>query len=117
MWTGHAAEWQDKQNLSDPVSEHSYCQRAKACGALLYKQLWREQEPENTLLLSAPGNGKTTLLRDLIRLFSNGDEAHPGKRIGLVDERSEIAGCLHGIPQNDLGSGQMCWMGARKWKG
>ena len=29
----------------------------KACGALLYKQLWREQEPENTLLLSAPGNG------------------------------------------------------------
>ena len=75
----------------------------KACGALLYKQLWREQEPENTLLLSAPGNGKTTLLRDLIRLFSNGDEAHPGKRIGLVDERSEIAGCLHGIPQNDLG--------------
>ena len=26
-----------------------------------------------------------------------------GKRIGLVDERSEIAGCLHGIPQNDLG--------------
>lgn len=75
----------------------------KACGALLYKQLWREQEPENTLLLSAPGNGKTTLLRDLIRLFSKGDEAHPGKRIGLVDERSEIAGCLHGIPQNDLG--------------
>ena len=29
VWTGHAAEWQDKQNLSDPVSEHSYCQRAK----------------------------------------------------------------------------------------
>ena len=103
MWTGHAAEWQDKQNLSDPVSEHRIARERKACGALLYKQLWREQEPENTLLLSAPGNGKTTLLRDLIRLFSNGDEAHPGKRIGLVDERSEIAGCLHGIPQNDLG--------------
>ena len=75
----------------------------KACGALLYKQLWREQEPENTLLLSAPGNGKTTLLRDLIRLFSNGDEAHPGKRIGLVDERSEIGGSYQGIPQNDVG--------------
>ncbi len=75
----------------------------KGCGTSVYKQLWREMVPESTLLLSAPGTGKTTLLRDLIRLFSNGDEYHPGKRIGLVDERSEIAGCLHGIPQNDLG--------------
>lgn len=75
----------------------------KGCGALIYQQLWREQEPQNTLLLSAPGIGKTTLLRDLIRLFSNGDEEHLGKRVGLVDERSELAGCLHGVPQNDLG--------------
>ena len=75
----------------------------KGCGKTVYEQLWKHGEPENTLVLSAPGTGKTTFLRDLIRLFSNGDEIHPGKRIGLVDERSEIAGCLHGIPQNDVG--------------
>ena len=75
----------------------------KGCGKEVYEQLWKYGEPENTLLLSAPGTGKTTLLRDLIRLFSNGDEMHCGKRIGLVDERSELAGCLHGIPQNDVG--------------
>ena len=75
----------------------------KECGKTVYEQLWENDEPENTLVLSAPGTGKTTLLRDLIRLFSNGDEVHSGKRIGLVDERSEIAGCLHGIPQNDVG--------------
>lgn len=75
----------------------------KGCGQSVYEQLWNEEIPQNTLLLSAPGAGKTTLLRDLIRLFSNGDKKHKGKRVGLVDERSEIAGCLHGIPQNDVG--------------
>lgn len=75
----------------------------KGCGKSVYEQLWEHDEPENTLVLSAPGTGKTTLLRDLIRLFSNGDEMHSGKRVGLVDERSELAGCLHGIPQNDVG--------------
>ncbi len=53
---------------------------------------------ENTLIVSAPGMGKTTLLRDLIRLFSN-----EGKNVGVVDERSEIASCYLGKPQNDVG--------------
>ena len=63
----------------------------KECGKTVYEQLWENDEPENTLVLSAPGTGKTTLLRDLIRLFSNGDEVHSGKRIGLVDERSAVS--------------------------
>lgn len=53
---------------------------------------------ENTLIVSAPGMGKTTLLRDLIRLLSN-----EGKNVGVVDERSEIASCYLGKPQNDVG--------------
>lgn len=53
----------------------------------------------NTLILAAPGCGKTTLLRDLIRLLS--DEA--GLRVGVADERSELAGCYQGIPQLDVG--------------
>ena len=52
----------------------------------------------NTLIISPPGAGKTTLLRDCIRSLS-----YDGIKVGLVDERSEIAACYHGIPQNDIG--------------
>jgi len=59
----------------------------------------------NTLIVSAPGVGKTTLLRDLIRRLSNGIEqiAFKGINIGVVDERGEIAAMYRGIPQNDVG--------------
>ena len=57
----------------------------------------------HTLLISPPGAGKTTLLRDLIRQISNGTEYITGENVGVVDERSEIAGCCMGIPQNDVG--------------
>lgn len=57
----------------------------------------------NTLILSPPGAGKTTLLRDCIRLLSLGRNDRAGCKISVVDERSEIAACYHGIPQNDLG--------------
>ena len=94
----------------------------------------------HTILFAPPGVGKTTYLRDCIRLLSNGEEGkdrgsaltgsferpkagaghenkagkmlemrkqHGGKvraqTVGVVDERSEIAACYQGIPQNDLG--------------
>ncbi len=57
----------------------------------------------NILLIAPPGCGKTTMLRDLIRQVSNGNEWAEGKQIGVVDERSEIAGSYMGIPGNDLG--------------
>lgn len=57
----------------------------------------------HTLLISPPRCGKTTLLRDLIRQFSNGREGYAGVCVGVVDERSEIGACYQGIPQNDLG--------------
>lgn len=57
----------------------------------------------NTLIISPPGCGKTTMLRDLIRQISDGTEQIPGKTVGLIDERSEIAGCYNGAPQNDIG--------------
>lgn len=58
---------------------------------------------KSALLLSPPGCGKTTLLRDLIRQISNGNAYGPGLTVGVVDERSELAGSYCGIPQNDLG--------------
>lgn len=57
----------------------------------------------NTLILAPPGCGKTTLLRDLIRQVSDGNEFGPGQTVGVVDERSELAGAYLGVPQNDLG--------------
>lgn len=54
----------------------------------------------NTLIVSPPGCGKTTLLRDVIRIFSSGEY---GVNVGVVDERSEIASCYLGIPQNEVG--------------
>lgn len=57
----------------------------------------------HTLIISPPRCGKTTLLRDIIRQLSSGTKDAPGVTVGVVDERSEIAGCYQGIPQNDLG--------------
>lgn len=59
----------------------------------------------NTLIVSPPGKGKTTMLRDIIRNISNGiDEIHfKGMTCGVVDERGEIAAIYKGVPQNDIG--------------
>lgn len=58
-----------------------------------------------TLIVSPPGKGKTTILRDAIRQISNGIEKlnFKGKTCGVVDERGEIAAMYKGIPQNDVG--------------
>jgi stage III sporulation protein AA len=68
--------------------------------------LWKEGRFLKTLLLSPPAAGKTTLLREIVREISNGvpEMNIPGNRVGLVDERSEIAGCFLGEPQLDVGS-------------
>ncbi len=58
---------------------------------------------KNVLLISPPGCGKTTLLRDLIRQVSDGNRHGGGMTVGVVDERSELAGTFCGIAQNDLG--------------
>lgn len=59
----------------------------------------------NTLLISPPQCGKTTLLRDIARGLSDGIPAleFKGIKVGIVDERSEIAACYKGVPQNNVG--------------
>lgn len=57
----------------------------------------------NTLLISPPGCGKTTMLRDIIRQVSDGTVYGRGRNVGVVDERSEIAGSYLGVAQNDVG--------------
>ena len=59
----------------------------------------------NTLIVSEPGAGKTTILRDCVRKISNGmEQIHfNGITVGLVDERGEIAAMYKGIAQNEIG--------------
>lgn len=63
----------------------------------------RSESILHTLILSPPQMGKTTLLRDIARKLSNGFLGFKGVKIGVVDERSEIAGCFEGIPQRNVG--------------
>ena len=55
--------------------------------------------PRSTLIVSEPGMGKTTLLRDMARQLSDG-----GLCVGLSDERHEIAACVDGAPTMDVGA-------------
>ena len=75
----------------------------RGCADDILPHIRRSDGIYNTLMLSPPGIGKTTFLRDLIRQLSAGDAGTPGMKVGVVDERSEIAACHLGIPQNDLG--------------
>ena len=59
----------------------------------------------NTLIVSQPGCGKTTITRDLVRQISTGIKRlkFKGMNVGVVDERGEIASLYKGISQNEVG--------------
>lgn len=69
------------------------------CGEAVLPSLIQDGTLQHTLILSPPGGGKTTMLRDLIRLISDRLEL----TVGVADERSEIGGCYRGVPQCDIG--------------
>ena len=58
---------------------------------------------QSTLIISPPQQGKTTLLRDLARALSYGGNRKDALKVAIVDERSEIAACVRGIPSFDVG--------------
>lgn len=64
------------------------------------------QRFHHTLIISPPQRGKTTLLRDAARVIAEGAwrGAERAKKVGIVDERSEIAACINGKPTFDVGA-------------
>lgn len=70
----------------------------RGCSDGLYRYLYGDGQYYHTLLFAPAGHGKTTYLRDLLRLLSDN-----GLRVGIADERSELAACRHGVPQHDVG--------------
>lgn len=75
---------------------------AKTAAPYLHGAKGRGQ-PLNTLIISPPGLGKTTLLRDLIRMMSNGECGFSGFNVGVIDERGELAGAYRGSAVLDCG--------------
>lgn len=64
---------------------------------------------QSTLILSPPGYGKTTLLRELIRKLSSS-----GRRVSVADERGEIAAISGRTSHFDLGPNTDVMTGGEK---
>lgn len=72
----------------------------KGCANTLFRRFQSKPFFPGILIVSLPGCGKTTLLRDLIRLIS---DTATGSNISVIDERNELSGTFRGEAQNDLG--------------
>lgn len=77
----------------------------KQAGAAVLPHLYEPgtRRVARTLVVSPPQQGKTTLIRDLARRLSGGTEGIQPVKVGIVDERSEVAACVRGVPRFDLG--------------
>ncbi len=75
------------------------------CSKTIIPYILQEGEILNTIIISPPKCGKTTILRDICRIVSNGNYTLnlKGKNVSVIDERSEIAACFKGIPQMNIG--------------
>lgn len=57
----------------------------------------------STLIVGPPQSGKTTLIRDMVRIIATGWKNEPARKVAVIDERSEIAASIKGIPQHNVG--------------
>ena len=97
---GKAVLKNDRPTLIKEISSMNirFAKEIKGCASALIPILIRDGKPVNTLIVSPPGCGKTTLLRDMARILSS---RHI--KVAICDERSEIAGMYESRPSFDLG--------------
>ncbi|MBR1820315.1 MAG: stage III sporulation protein AA [Clostridia bacterium] len=89
----------DGERLTDISSACVRVARAMpGCADALVEMIDAQVSLRSALLLSPPGMGKTTLLRDIARQLSEA-----GRCVGLADERHELAACRMGVPTLDVG--------------
>ena len=74
------------------------CREIIGCSNKIIEHLVKKERVLNTLIISPPKCGKTTILRDIARRFSE-----KGNKVAIIDERSEIAASYLGVPQMNLG--------------
>ena len=81
------------------------CREVIDCSTKVMPYIIKKDSIKNTIIISPPKCGKTTLLRDITRHISDGmkNSNFKGKKVCVIDERSELGGCYNGIPQMDLG--------------
>lgn len=89
-----------------------FAREVKGVAQTAAQQLLAQGNIPSVLLVSPPGCGKTTFLRDLIRVVSD-----RGYRIAVVDERREIAAVKNAIPQLDVGTNTDVLSGCGKVEG
>lgn len=81
------------------------CREIIGCSNKVMKYIASARRIYNTIIISPPKCGKTTILRDIARNISNGISSMglQGRKVVVIDERSEIGACHFGVPQSDLG--------------
>jgi len=75
------------------------------CSKEILPYMIEENNVLNTIIISPPKCGKTTILRDICRVLSTGSSSLKltGKNITIIDERSELGACYNGVPQMNIG--------------
>lgn len=83
------------------------CREVLECSNNIMKYIIRDNNILNTIIISPPKCGKTTLIRDISRNISDGLKVEGtnfrGVKVCIIDERSEIGACYNGIPQMNIG--------------
>lgn len=98
--TGTAVIKEDKVSFIKNISGLNYRLAREVQGAAdsVMPIITKGNIVRNTLIISPPGAGKTTMLRDIARQLS-----YKAYRVSVVDERREIAAMFEGRSAFDLG--------------